>query len=195
MSCWWAVTHSTPSSDMNTEKSFLVEFHLILLYIYSVGFSLIFIKINKPEWHSILRSICCQCTLILALCFNSSIEADPRSVCSMFYSRAILSPSLWQVNSIALSTMARVTLRPGLSSSGRQREDTERKSTRHSLAAGTWSLGKTMFFNIRSMEGIRLTTALTFQIVFYFLFQPKRSDHSPSPVNAVKWSHLASRML
>ena len=76
------------------------------------------------------------------------------SVINVFYSQAILSPSLWQVNSMALSTMARVTLSPGLSSSGRQRADTERKSTRHSLAAGTWSLGGKYNIILGSIEAI-----------------------------------------
>ena len=125
--------HTPPPLLIWTLKSFyesFIAFHEMPLHRLLIDQELS-IKINKPEWHSILGSICCQCTLITELSFNRSF----------IYSQAILSPSLWQVNSMALSTMARVTLRPGLSSSGRQRADTERKSTRHSLAAGTLSLG------------------------------------------------------
>ena len=58
----------------------------------------------------------------------------------LYYLHAILSPSLWQANCMALSTMAMVTLRPGWSSSSRQRAETDRKLDKHSLAVGTLAL-------------------------------------------------------
>ena len=54
--------------------------------------------------------------------------------------QAILSPALWQVKSIALSTIWSVTLRPGRSSSLRQYCDTSRKLCKHTQAAPTWIL-------------------------------------------------------
>ena len=56
------------------------------------------------------------------------------------YLRATLSPSLWQVYSMALSTMSRVMFSPAWSLSFRHWRDAARKLARQARAAGTFSL-------------------------------------------------------
>ena len=59
-----------------------------------------------------------------------------------WYLQATLSPSLWQVNSMALSTMSRLTFSPAWSLPFRHCRDTPRNLARQSRAAGIFTLQK-----------------------------------------------------